>query len=88
MRVSRSTIRLCFAMSCCVPTGWSLAAQADITRQQASDRVLADGFALVSRTEAVPGLWDVWASKNGLPYEVTIDAATGSIVTRTPIADD
>ena len=88
MPVKSSAKLACLFSLCLLAACRSAAAMAPITSQQASDRVLADGFALVVKTEAALGTWNVWASKDGLPYEVKVDAVTGSVVVSTPVGDD
>lgn len=55
----------------------SAATAAPLSRQDAKDRVLADGFTSVAKTEVAPDAWRVWAAKDGVAYEINVDANTG-----------
>ena len=61
---------------------------ASITRQDAVSRAQSAGYSLISKTEAAPGSWDVWASKEGIAYEVKINARDGSLMTAIPVEDN
>ncbi len=43
---------------------------------------------LISKTEQAPGAWDVWASKDGIAYEVKINANDGSLIAAVPVEDN
>lgn len=58
------------------------------TGEAAADRVKSEGYSLISKAEAVPGAWDVWASKDGIAYEVKIDAGSGAVVKAVPVDDN
>ena len=59
-----------------------------ISSDAAVSRALSAGYRLVSKTEAAPGAWDIWASKDGIAYEVKIDARNGSLMTAIPLDDN
>lgn len=59
-----------------------------LTAQQAAADVLKDGYTRVALTERAPDAWDVWASKDGMSYEVKIDPKTGSVIQQVPIDGD
>jgi hypothetical protein len=42
----------------------------------------------VSKTEAAPQGWNVWASKDGIAYEVRIDARNGRTIAVIPMEND
>lgn len=63
-------------------------AQAITTKEAAADRARAEGYVLVSKTEEAPGVWDVWASRDGIAYEVKIDARDGALIKAIPVEDN
>lgn len=63
-------------------------AQEVTTREAAADRARAEGYSLVSKTDPAPGAWDVWASRDGIAYEVKIDARDGSVIKAIPVEDN
>ena len=72
--------------------GPSALARPVLTSDDAAAEVLASGFARVAKAEATSSIqrgWDVWASKDGIAYIITIDAGTGLVLAATPaVADD
>ena len=68
-----------------VSSSWMSASAATLSREDALSRVQSDGYGLVSKAEEAPGSWDVWASKDGIPYEVKINAADGSVIAAVPL---
>jgi hypothetical protein len=61
---------------------------ASITRQDAVSRAQSAGYTLISKTEPAPGSWDIWASKDGIAYEVKINANDGSVIAAVPVEDN
>jgi hypothetical protein len=61
---------------------------ASLSRQDAASRAQSAGFMLISKTEQAPGAWDVWASKDGIAYEVKINANDGSLIAAVPVEDN
>ena len=73
-----------------------------LTRDEASAKVLANGFRFVVKAEpatarANPAVWesatmspnwDVWAVKDGIAYRVTVDGGTGDLVAASPAVED
>jgi hypothetical protein len=61
---------------------------ATISREDATARVRSAGFTLVSKAEPTPGAWEVWASRDGIPYEVKVNASDGSLLAAVPVEDN
>jgi hypothetical protein len=69
-------------------TSGSAVCAASISRDDAASRVLSAGYTRVSKTEPAPGSWDVWASRDGIPYEVKVSATDGTLVAAVPVEDN
>jgi hypothetical protein len=61
---------------------------ATLTRQDAVSRAQSAGYTLISKTEPASGAWDIWASRDGIAYEVKINAENGSVMAAVPVEDN
>ena len=59
---------------------------ASITRQDAVSRAQSAGYSLVSKAEPAAGSWDIWASKDGIAYEIKEN--DGSLIAAVPMDDN
>lgn len=59
-----------------------------VSREDAMARVQSAGYSLVSKTDAAPGVWDVWASKDGIAYRVKVNARDGTLIAAIPVEVD
>lgn len=74
-----------FLSTGCLLLAAAMPAHAAISQEDAVARAQSAGFSLVSRAESAPGNWDLWASKDGIPYEVKIDSQDGSLLQAIPL---
>lgn len=61
---------------------------ASLSRQDAMSRAQSAGYTLISKTEPAPGSWDIWASKDGIAYEIKINANNGTLIAAVPVEDN
>jgi hypothetical protein len=82
-------MRIVFVAASLVCTATNLSASDLIaSRQQAESIALAVGYPLVEKAELVDHRWDVWASKDGIAYQLQVDPQTGFFIKELPADDD
>jgi hypothetical protein len=82
-------MRIVFIAAALLCTATNLSASELIaSAQQAESIALAVGYPLVEKAELVNDRWDVWASKDGIAYNLQIDARTGFFIKESPADDD
>lgn len=60
-------------------------ASAATSRDEILSRAKSAGYSLIAKTEFSGGTWDVWASKDGIAYEMKFNANDGALIAAVPV---
>lgn len=60
-------------------------AAAATTRDEILSRAKSAGYSLIAKTEYAGNTWDVWASKDGIAYEMKFSAQDGALLAAVPV---
>lgn len=60
-------------------------ASAATSRDEILSRAKSAGYRMIAKAEFSGDTWDVWASKDGIPYEMKFNADDGALIAAVPV---